>query len=88
MAVSFFGIRGVGSFFYLAFAISKGKFENPEQLWGILSLVVFASIIIHGLTASTAMKRLSGKFQPLSDKIAAFIFCFAGIAQLQYGYLT
>ena len=48
-AISFFGIKGIGSFFYLSFALLNGEFTGYESLFGIVSYVVLFSIIIHGL---------------------------------------
>jgi NhaP-type Na+/H+ or K+/H+ antiporter len=58
MAVAFFGIKGIGSFYYLAFALSQEKFEKPDTLWAITGCIVLISIIIHGLTATSVMKKL------------------------------
>ncbi len=54
-AVAFFGIRGVGSFYYLAYASNEVEFINVEQLWAITALVVIISVVIHGVTATPAM---------------------------------
>ncbi len=56
--VSFFGIKGIGSFFYLAFAMKEAEFEAAAELWAITGCVVVLSIAIHGLSAATIMKRL------------------------------
>jgi NhaP-type Na+/H+ or K+/H+ antiporter len=56
MAISFFGIRGIGSFFYLAFALSEAKFNNASELWAVVCFIVLASIVIHGLSATTVIK--------------------------------
>jgi NhaP-type Na+/H+ or K+/H+ antiporter len=58
LAVSFFGIKGIGSFYYLAFALGEEKFQDPDILWAITSCIVLISIIIHGLTATSVMKKL------------------------------
>ena len=50
-AISFFGVRGIGSFFYLSFALLNGNFQDFTQLFGIVSYVVLFSIIIHGFTS-------------------------------------
>jgi sodium/hydrogen antiporter len=50
--ISFFGIKGVGSLFYLSFAIHEAAFENAEELWAVVSFIVLGSIIIHGISAS------------------------------------
>ncbi|MEJ8801338.1 cation:proton antiporter [Pontibacter sp. H249] len=55
MAISFFGIRGIGSFFYLSFALDKINFVDAEELWSVVGFIVMVSIIIHGFTATKAM---------------------------------
>jgi len=67
MAISFFGIRGIGSFFYLAFALSETKFSNEAELWAVVSFIVLASIFIHGISATTVIKRLSGKYPHIEE---------------------
>src|SRR5690606_24790400 len=59
LAISFFGIRGMGSIFYLAFAIKEFDFEHQNELWAIVSLTILLSIILHGITANWAMKHLN-----------------------------
>jgi NhaP-type Na+/H+ or K+/H+ antiporter len=59
IAISFFGIRGIGSLYYLAYALSKGNFsDQAEQLWAFVGLVVAASIVVHGATTAPVMNRL------------------------------
>jgi NhaP-type Na+/H+ or K+/H+ antiporter len=55
--ISFFGIRGVGSLFYLAYALSEHDFGHAEQLWAAVGLTVLLSITVHGLTAGPVMHR-------------------------------
>lgn len=57
-AVGFFGIKGMGSFYYLSFALSKRYFPLNEELWALGSFVVLLSIIIHGITATPMLNRL------------------------------
>lgn len=57
-AIAFFGIRGVGSFYYLAHALNVVGFSSVDELWALVSLVVVISIFLHGVTASRAMQRL------------------------------
>lgn len=49
MAVAFFGIKGIGSFFYLSFALIKGEFTGYDSLFGIVSYTILFSIVIHGI---------------------------------------
>ena len=58
LTIAFFGIRGVGSFYYLAYGINHGNFQDEDRLWVIVSLVVFVSILIHGLTVTPVMRWL------------------------------
>ena len=56
--ISFFGIRGVGSLFYLAFALNEAKFEHAAEMWCIVSFIVLCSILIHGFSATKSMEKL------------------------------
>ena len=56
--IAFFGIRGVGSFYYLAYGLNHGEFKEGDHLWTILSLVVVVSIVLHGLTVTPMMRWL------------------------------
>jgi NhaP-type Na+/H+ or K+/H+ antiporter len=61
-AVSFFGIKGIGSFFYLAYALQSANFKEEKLLWSIVSAVVLFSIVIHGSTATLFMARVGKEF--------------------------
>ena len=50
-AIGFFGIRGLGSVFYLSYAVAEGAFENYEVLYGIIAYTILFSVIFHGLTS-------------------------------------
>ncbi|MHC6229557.1 cation:proton antiporter [Arthrobacter sp. MMS24-T111] len=59
VALSFFGIRGIGSLYYLAFALGEDHFSDQAHwLWSFVGLVVALSIVIHGATTSPLMNRL------------------------------
>lgn len=57
-AIAFFGIRGVGSLYYLAFAASRGDFADEKRLWAAVAAVVVLSILVHGVSASSVLHRL------------------------------
>lgn len=57
-AIAFFGIRGVGSFYYLSHSLNQVGFSDVDRLWAIAGLVVVMSIVVHGATASPAMRKL------------------------------
>jgi sodium/hydrogen antiporter len=58
LTVAFFGIRGVGSFYYLAYGLNHMEVEGGERLWAIVGLVVLLSILLHGLTVTPIMRKL------------------------------
>ena len=54
-AIAVFGVRGIGSLYYLAFAMNQAHFRDADELWAVVCLVVVLSILLHGLTASGVM---------------------------------
>ncbi|MBX9462740.1 MAG: sodium:proton antiporter [Aquamicrobium sp.] len=58
LTIAFFGIRGVGSFYYLAYGLNHIEVEGGERLWAIVGLVVLLSIVMHGLTVTPIMRSL------------------------------
>ena len=54
-AISFFGIRGIGTIYYLAFALQKASFDGVEKMWSISAAIVLTSIILHGVTVTPVM---------------------------------
>ena len=58
LTLAFFGIRGVGSFYYLAYGLNHMPLETGERLWAIVGLVAVLSILLHGLTVTPAMRLL------------------------------
>ena len=57
--IAAFGIRGMGSIFYLAWGLNHADFGTVGIiLWEALALVVLASILLHGVTVTPLMRRL------------------------------
>ena len=54
-AISFFGIRGIGTIYYLAFAFQKASFDGAEKMWSISAAIVLTSIVLHGVTVTPVM---------------------------------
>ncbi|MCC5620559.1 sodium:proton antiporter [Nostoc sp. CHAB 5715] len=55
--IGWFGIRGVGSLYYLAYAFGHGlKGEVAEQIAWITYTTIVVSVIIHGISATPLMK--------------------------------
>jgi sodium/hydrogen antiporter len=53
--VSFFGIRGLGSIYYLAYGLNHAEFTDAEGMWAFLAVTIFVSLLVHGLSARPAM---------------------------------
>ncbi|MDQ3559491.1 MAG: cation:proton antiporter [Pseudomonadota bacterium] len=56
--MAFYGIRGLGSAYYLAYALGVGAFERPDYLWSVVGTVILVSIVLHGVTVTPVMARL------------------------------
>jgi NhaP-type Na+/H+ or K+/H+ antiporter len=59
--ISFFGIRGVGSFYYLAFALGVAPFDSAGVLWATVSVVALISIFLHGILVTPVMRHLDAR---------------------------
>jgi NhaP-type Na+/H+ or K+/H+ antiporter len=55
--LGWFGIRGVGSLYYLTYALSHGlRAENGELIAWITFIVLVISVTVHGISATPLMK--------------------------------
>lgn len=58
--IAWFGVRGIGSIYYLAYAFSHGVSGAAAQtLRDITLVVVAASIVLHGISVTPLMRRYS-----------------------------
>lgn len=55
LAISFFGIRGVGSIYYLAYGVHHARFPDALAVWAIVIAIVIISVMVHGVTARPVM---------------------------------
>ena len=58
--VAFYGVRGIGSVYYLAYAGSHMKLVNEPELWATVAFTIVVSTIVHGFTAGIAVDRATG----------------------------
>lgn len=59
--IAWFGIRGIGSFYYLMYAIEHNLPPDlAQRLMAITLTVVAASIVVHGLSVTPLMKHYEG----------------------------
>jgi NhaP-type Na+/H+ or K+/H+ antiporter len=59
LLLSFLGIRGVGSVYYIAYALNHGDFGDSERLWTVVGFIILVSILVHGVTAAPLLERLT-----------------------------
>ena len=58
LAISFFGVRGVGSLYYLAYATGEAEFSDSQLLWSTVAFTIGLSVLVHGITATPVMRWL------------------------------
>lgn len=61
--VAFFGVRGIGSIYYLAYAGHQIELVNDAELWATVTFAILLSTVVHGLTAGVAVERVTGERQ-------------------------
>ena len=57
-AVAAFGVRGIGSVYYLAYALSSEYTTEGLQLWSVVAFTIVLSVVVHGIAATPAMRWL------------------------------
>lgn len=58
LAIAFFGVRGVGALYYLAYATTHEVFDVEPWLWSTVAFTIVVSVVVHGVTATPVMTRL------------------------------
>lgn len=53
--IGIFGIRGIGTVYYLAYALNHAGFEQAPLLWSTAGLTILLSIVLHGITISPVL---------------------------------
>ncbi|WP_025662131.1 cation:proton antiporter [Rhizobium sp. IBUN] len=56
LIIAVFGIRGLGSIYYLAYASGKMQFQAIETVWSTVFLIILVSIVLHGVSVTPVMK--------------------------------
>ena len=64
LAVAFFGVRGVGSIYYVAYAAGHATFPEERWLWSTVGFAVALSVVLHGVLATPVMRRLDLRREP------------------------
>lgn len=57
-ALGVFGIRGVGTLYYLAYAAGAAEWPQADLLWATAGFIVLVSVLAHGTTVTPALRLL------------------------------
>lgn len=60
-ATAFFGVRGISSIYYLAYATGHEDFSDASTLWSTVAFVITLSVIVHGVSATPVMRWLDSR---------------------------
>ena len=58
---AFFGVRGVGTVYYLAYALSETTFPEERWLWATALFAIMLSVVVHGVLATPVMSGLEAR---------------------------
>lgn len=73
LTLAFFGIRGVGTIYYLAYGMNHMELAGADRIWGLAGLIILGSILLHGLTVTPIMRSLDrqqGRDPDAEDDVA------------------
>lgn len=69
LALGFLGIRGLGSFFYMAYVLNHGlPAEFGQRLWAVTGLIVLLSMVVYGIGSRRIMQRLDALCDPAAAR--------------------
>ena len=65
LVTAFFGVRGVGSIYYLAYATGQAHFPGERLLWSTVAFTIVLSVLVHGVAATPVMRWLEKVRRPV-----------------------
>jgi NhaP-type Na+/H+ or K+/H+ antiporter len=60
-AAAFFGVRGIGTLYYLAWAAGQHAFPEERWLWATVAATIALSVLVHGVLATPVLRRLEAR---------------------------
>ncbi len=70
LATAFFGVRGIGSIYYLAYAAGRETFSDERWLWSTVTFTIALSVLVHGVAVTPMMAWLERRREQLADSVA------------------
>ncbi len=58
LVTAFFGVRGIGSIYYVAYGTGAATFAGTDRIWSTAAFTVLLSVVVHGVLATPVMRRL------------------------------
>lgn len=58
VVTAFFGVRGIGSIYYVAYALGHAPFAEGAVIWSTVGFTIVLSVVVHGMLATPAMRWL------------------------------
>ncbi|MDP2774396.1 MAG: cation:proton antiporter, partial [Nocardioides sp.] len=71
LAVAFFGVRGIGSLYYLAYAAGEGHFDALPWLWSTVGFTIVLSVLVHGISAKPWLARIDRRRGAMGPGLAS-----------------
>ncbi len=66
-AIAFFGIRGMGSLYYAAYAAQEADLPGMDAVWALTLFVVVVSVVVHGVASTPVLLRMDRRRRRLSS---------------------
>ncbi len=62
--ISFLGIRGIGSFYYISYALNNAPFPqvDAKKIWAVAGAIVLVSVVLHGIYAPKIIKNITSRY--------------------------
>jgi NhaP-type Na+/H+ or K+/H+ antiporter len=68
LALGYFGIRGLGSLYYVSRAVGASPHHDQHGLWAVTALTVLFSMVLYGITAKPALSVLDRAMERFERK--------------------
>lgn len=65
--IAFYGLRGIGTLYYLSFALNEAAFPHEETIWALAGLTILVSIVPLGFSATPVVEEWLGEDNPSEE---------------------
>ncbi len=69
--IASYGIRGIGSMFYVAYGLQQVSFADPARIWALTGWTILLSIVLHGISATPVMKQLDRRLAAVKSTLSS-----------------